>query len=50
MNVQMTTYDDDKYTQNIHNTSTRSHASEEDNRTRNHWKNCKCKRTLIVNL
>ena len=29
MNVQMMTDDDEKYTQNIHNSSTRSHASEE---------------------
>jgi hypothetical protein len=30
------------YTQNIHNSSTRSHPSEEENRTRNRSKNCKC--------
>jgi hypothetical protein len=28
---------------NIHNSSTRSHPSEEENRTRNRSKNCKCK-------
>jgi hypothetical protein len=33
MNVQMTT-SNDKYTQNIHNSSTRSHASEEENPTK----------------
>ena len=37
MNVKMTT-DDEKYTQIIHNSSTRSHTSEED-RTRNRSKN-----------
>ena len=31
---------------NIHNSSTRSHPSEEENRTRNHGKNCKCKQDL----
>ena len=30
MDVRMTA-DDDKYTQNIHNSSTRSHTSEEEN-------------------
>jgi hypothetical protein len=34
MNVQMTT-DGVKYTRYIHNSSTRSHASEEEHRTRN---------------
>jgi hypothetical protein len=33
MNVQMIT-DNDKYTQIIHNSSTRSHASEEENPTK----------------
>ena len=32
------------HTQNIHYSSTRSHASEEENRTRNRSENCKCKR------
>ena len=34
-----------KYNQNIHNSSTCSHASEE-NRSRNRSKKCKCKRAL----
>jgi hypothetical protein len=45
MNVQMTT-DDVKYTRYIHNSSTRSHASEKETRTRNPSKNWKCKRAL----
>jgi hypothetical protein len=32
--------------QNIRNSSTRSHASEEENCTRNRCKNCKCKSKL----
>jgi hypothetical protein len=31
---------------NIHNSSTRSHALEDENRARNHSKSCKCKRAL----
>ena len=34
------------YTQSIHNLFTRSHPSEEENRTRNRSKNCKCKRAF----
>jgi hypothetical protein len=30
-----------------HNSSTRSHTSEEENRTRNRSKNCKCKQAFI---
>jgi hypothetical protein len=41
MNAQMRVH-----TQNILNLSTRSHPSEEENRTRNRSKNCKCKRAL----
>ena len=35
--------DEGVHTQNIRNPSTRSHASEEENRTRNRSKNRKCK-------
>ena len=38
--------DESIHTQKIHNSSTRSHASEEKNRTRNRCKNCKCKRAV----
>jgi hypothetical protein len=38
--------DEGTYTQIIHNTSTRSHVSEGENRTRNRSKNCQCKRAL----
>ena len=34
---------------NIHNVSTRSHLSEEENRTLDRSKNCKCQRALKVN-
>jgi hypothetical protein len=36
-------------TPNIRNSFTRSHLSEEENRTRNHSKSCKCKRDLRNN-
>ena len=36
--------DEGTYIHNIHNSSTRSHASEDENRTRYRSKNCKCKR------
>ena len=35
-------YISETYTQNIHNIFTLSHASEDENRTRNRSKNCKC--------
>ena len=35
-------------TKNINSSSTRSHASEEENRTGNRSKNCKCKRASTV--
>jgi hypothetical protein len=35
-------------TQNIHNSSTHSHPSEEENRTKNRSQNCKCKRALML--
>jgi hypothetical protein len=34
--------DEGTHTQNIRNSSTRSHASEDENRARNHSENCKC--------
>jgi hypothetical protein len=39
--------DEGTYTQNIHNLFTRSHPSEEKNRTRSRTKNCKCKWAFI---
>jgi hypothetical protein len=39
MNVQIRVY---RHTQNIRNSSTRSHPSEGEKRTRNRSKNCKC--------
>jgi hypothetical protein len=38
--------DEGTCTPNIHNSSTRSHASEGENRTRNRSKNCKCKQAI----
>jgi hypothetical protein len=38
--------DEGTYTQTIRNSSTRSHPSEEENRTRNRSKTCKCKRAI----
>ena len=38
--------DEGTYTQNVRNSSTRSHPSEEENRTRNLSKNGKCKTGL----
>ena len=45
MNVQMKVHNV-HCTPNIPNSSTRSHASEGENRTRNRSKNSKCKRAL----
>ena len=42
--------DEGTCTQNIRNSSTRSHPSEEENRTRNRSKNCKCKQVSIDHL
>ena len=42
MNVQVRVH----VTPNIRNSSTRAHASEGENHTRNHSKNCKCKRAV----
>jgi hypothetical protein len=36
------------HTQNIHYSSTRSHPSEGENRTRNRSKSCKCKRAFTL--
>ena len=36
------------YTQNVHKSSTRSHASEEENPTRKRSKNCVSKRALLL--
>ena len=44
--VEWRSLDEGAYTQRIHNRFTRSHPSEEENRTRNRGKNCKCKRAL----
>jgi hypothetical protein len=38
--------DEGTYIHNIHNLSTRSHASEDESRTRNRSKNSKCKQAL----
>ena len=40
--------DEGTCTLNIRNSSTRSHASEGENRTRNRSKNCKCKQALRI--
>jgi hypothetical protein len=42
--------DEGTCTQNIHNLSTRSHPSEEENRARNRSKNCKCKQAFTQRL
>jgi hypothetical protein len=42
--------DEGTCTPTIHNSYTRSHASEGENRTRNHSKKCKCKRVLTILL
>jgi hypothetical protein len=39
--------DEGTCTPNIRNSSTRSHALEGGNRSRNHSKNCKCKRAVL---
>jgi hypothetical protein len=40
--------DEGTCTPNIHNSSTRSHPSEGENRTRNRSKSCKCKRAFTL--
>ena len=40
--------DEGAYTPNIRNSSTHSHTSEGENRTRNRSENCKCQRTFKV--
>ena len=47
MKVQMRAHRWDMYTQNIRNSCTRSHLSEEENRTRNRSRDCKCELSLL---
>ena len=42
--------DEGTCTPNIHNSSTRSHPSEGENRTRNRSKSCKCKRAFTLHV
>jgi hypothetical protein len=48
--LEFTGSDERTSTQNIHNSSTRSHASEEENRAGPRSKNCKCKWAFRVIL